>query len=58
MELTVVMPVYNEADCIDDVARSWLDVLGKMGVTFKLLLMNDGSRDRTEERLKACEGHP
>ena len=58
MELTVVMPVYNEADCIDDVARSWLDVLGKMGVTFKLLLMNDGSRDRTEERLKAWEGHP
>ena len=55
-DLTVVMPVYNEAECIGEVARSWLDVLGRQGMTFTLLLIDDGSTDRTAERLDALSG--
>ena len=50
-DLTVIMPVYNEAECIEGVARSWLGMLKSQGMSFTLLLINDGSRDGTRERL-------
>lgn len=46
-DLTVVMPVYNEAACICEVLDSWLAVLGRLGVEFTILVLNDGSRDNT-----------
>jgi glycosyltransferase involved in cell wall biosynthesis len=57
-DLTVVMPVYNEADCIEFVVRSWLGVLNRLGMTFNLLLINDGSKDLTEQRLNTLVGDP
>lgn len=58
IDLTVVMPVYNEADCIEDVAHAWLESLNRLGVSFRLLLINDGSKDRTRERLQAFGNDP
>lgn len=55
-ELTVVMPVYNEEACIEAVVRSWLDQLSRIGMPFSLLLLDDGSRDRTAARLDALSG--
>lgn len=57
-DLTVVMPVYNEAECIEAVVRSWLDLLNRAGMSFQLLLINDGSKDRTGERLAALAHQP
>ena len=44
-ELTVIIPVYNEAGSIGNVLDSWLAVLRKLGLDFAILVLNDGSRD-------------
>lgn len=50
-ELIVVMPVYNEAECIAGVARDWRTTLTDLGIDFELWLYNDGSKDNTAEVL-------
>lgn len=49
-ELAVVMPVYNEQDCVIMVIESWLSILPT--IRFKIILLNDGSKDDTLQRLK------
>ncbi len=45
-DLVVVMPAYNEEACIEAVTREWVAVARQYrGV---LIVINDGSRDRTE----------
>jgi glycosyltransferase involved in cell wall biosynthesis len=53
VELTAVMPVYNEEGCIAGVVTDWIETLRKTGASFRLLVLNDGSRDGTLERLKS-----
>jgi len=48
----VVMPVYNEAGCIAAVVRSWRDMLRAIGINFVMIIINDGSRDRTADVLR------
>ena len=57
-ELAVVMPVFNEQDCIVRVVSSWRRVLRALGVRFLLIVLDDGSTDRTAERLAAFAGDP
>lgn len=57
-DLTVVMPVYNEAECICEVLDSWLAELGQLGVEFTLLVLNDGSRDNTGAVLEKYRDTP
>ncbi len=47
--LSIVMPAYNEEDCIEKVVGSWTDFLKKKFPTDKttLIVINDGSKDRT-----------
>lgn len=48
-QLVIVMPAYNEAACIEKVAKSWLRIAeAHHGI---LLIVNDGSRDKTGEVL-------
>ncbi len=51
LDLMVVMPVYNEEDCIVSVVGSWLRVLRQATPSFALLAINDGSRDGTSQAL-------
>jgi dolichol-phosphate mannosyltransferase len=44
-DVVVVMPAYNEADCIEAVVREWVSAVGL------LIVVNDGSRDQTGEIL-------
>lgn len=50
-DLALVMPVYNEAECIESVIRDWDSTLGTLGIKYRLLIYNDGSKDNTAEVL-------
>lgn len=50
--LAVVMPVYNEEEALAGVLHEWISALQLLGVDWRLLAINDGSRDRTLEILK------
>lgn len=50
-ELTLVMPVYNEEACVCAVVTAWHDELARLGIDFRMLILNDGSRDTTADRL-------
>jgi len=50
-ELALVMPVYNEEACINEVVSSWLRELSGLDINFVMILLNDGSQDQTEDKL-------
>ena len=50
-DLVLVMPVYNEAECIINVVEGWHEVLLRLGIYFKMLVINDGSTDSTAKYL-------
>lgn len=52
LELAVVMPAYNEEGCIESVCRRWSAAAQKISAGAKLIVVNDGSRDRTGEILE------
>jgi glycosyltransferase involved in cell wall biosynthesis len=56
LDLALVMPVYNEEACIAQVVRSWRDMLAGLGIRFRMIVLNDGSRDGTREALAVFEG--
>lgn len=58
LDLAVVMPVYNECDCIVKVVRSWLSMLSAEGIDFRIIVINDGSTDETASELKAFRNDP
>jgi dolichol-phosphate mannosyltransferase len=48
IQCVLVMPAYNEQDCIESVLRTWDEELKRtVGGSYKLLVVNDGSRDKT-----------
>ena len=49
--LYIVMPAYNEQDNIDSVVAQWHPVVEKVGEKSRLLIVNDGSKDNTYNRL-------
>lgn len=51
--LYIVMPAYNEEDNIEGVVKEWHEVVEKIGNDSKLVVVNDGSKDKTYEKL--CE---
>lgn len=50
-QLIVIMPVYNEAEVIEQVAREWLEMLDQLNLPYRLHIANDGSTDNTQEVL-------
>ncbi|MCX8045110.1 MAG: glycosyltransferase family 2 protein [Desulfobacterota bacterium] len=57
-DLAVVMPVYNEEACIATVVRDWIMQLSSMEMSFTIIVLNDGSKDNTQEVLAACATDP
>ena len=51
--LAVVIPVYNEQDCIVAVLEEWRAALTDLKISFVLLVIDDGSKDETPSRLRA-----
>ncbi len=52
IDIAVVMPVYNEEACIIDVVSSWHHTLSQLGISFRIVVLNDGSKDNTMDRLQ------
>lgn len=50
-DLSVVVPVYNEIDNLDTLVDELLSVLRPGGRPFEIVLVNDGSRDGSTERI-------
>ncbi|HEY7565806.1 MAG TPA: glycosyltransferase family 2 protein [Acidimicrobiia bacterium] len=51
MQLSLVIPCYNEEGCIEEVVSSWIGEIRKRISNFEMVVVNDGSRDRTPEIL-------
>ncbi len=49
--LSVVVPVFNEVDNLDELCRRIVEVADREGIDFELILVNDGSTDGSRERL-------
>ena len=47
VEISVIIPIYNEEDSIQELYRRTHEVLEKLGRTYEILFVNDGSRDNS-----------
>ena len=52
--LSVVIPAYNEELMVGKTCRVLHDILKKAGIRYELVLVNDGSKDRTWEEIQAA----
>ena len=57
-DVCIVMPVYNEEACINEVINDWKAALDRLQITYNLLILNDGSRDNTARELTKQQGSP
>jgi glycosyltransferase involved in cell wall biosynthesis len=53
IQVSVVIPVYNEEENVDSLCQKLHDSLSKLGRTYEVILVDDGSKDYTWPRLKA-----
>ncbi len=53
VDLSLLLPVFNEEDCIAAVVREAADVLRRLGRPFEIIAVDDGSTDGTAARLRA-----
>lgn len=53
--LYIVMPAYNEQANISQTLEQWYPIVEKTGPGSRLVIIDDGSRDRTYETLQKCQ---
>ncbi len=51
MDVSVVVPVFNEEESVELLCRQLHDALSGLGMSYELLLVDDGSSDNTWDRL-------
>ena len=57
--ISVVTPMHNEEACVEEFVRRTDAALGAMGRSYEIIVVSDGSTDRTEEMVrKLRERHP
>lgn len=55
IELSVISPMYNEELVIEKSIQGLIDAISQIGITWELILVNDGSTDNTERILQQFE---
>jgi glycosyltransferase involved in cell wall biosynthesis len=53
--ISVVVPLFNEAENVDDLHAQLRASLASTGRSFEIVLVDDGSRDGTAERVRALQ---
>lgn len=53
--LSVFLPAYNEEDSIASAVESVVEVLKSLAIDWEVLVINDGSKDKTAEVVKSFE---
>ena len=53
MMLTIIIPLYNEAENVDLLIQQLVSSLGTLNLPFEVILINDGSTDATESLIAA-----
>ncbi|MBR6399148.1 MAG: glycosyltransferase family 2 protein [Lachnospiraceae bacterium] len=48
-KLYIIIPAYNEEETIGEVIGEWYPIVEKIGGDSRLVIVNDGSKDHTEE---------
>ncbi len=51
--LSILIPVFNSEHTLDDLVSRLYQVLPKVSSTFEIILVNDGSRDQSWEKIKS-----
>ncbi|MBI4702656.1 MAG: glycosyltransferase family 2 protein [Deltaproteobacteria bacterium] len=54
--VSVIAPCFNEEGNVAELVRRVLPVLAALGAGSELVLVDDGSRDRTWEKIRGCAG--
>lgn len=54
-KLYIVIPAYNEEENIENVVKEWHEVVEKIGEESRLVIINDGSKDNTLQRLQELQ---
>ena len=49
--ISLVVPVLDEEDCVDEFARRAREAAERAGVRYEILFIDDGSRDATPDRI-------
>jgi glycosyltransferase involved in cell wall biosynthesis len=57
-DVELVIPVYNEAACITIVLDDWVKELDRLGISYRMIVLNDGSKDNTAEILSPYRDNP
>ena len=52
MDLSVVIPLYNESESIDELNTSINNILNNSGLDYELIYVDDGSVDSSWEKIK------
>ena len=52
VKYSIVVPVYNEEECILETHRRLKDVMDRSGGTYEIIFVNDGSRDDSADRIR------
>ncbi|MBK1625391.1 glycosyltransferase family 2 protein [Afifella marina] len=55
--LSLVIPMHNEEECLDGLFRRLEAVLGELGISYEIVCVDDGSRDRTLAALIERQKH-
>src|SRR3990167_10262519 len=55
IELTVVIPIRNEAASIEELHRELTETLGRWGRPYEIIVIDDGSTDQSFEKLAGIQ---
>jgi len=55
LQISIIIPVYNEEESIVSLLKEMEDVMNQSRLSYEIIVVNDGSTDRTGELLRESE---